>query len=325
MCIIALIPSGKQITKQTLKTCWENNTHGGGFCYTNGKSVETHKEMSSFKRFYNDFVYARQNFPQSTFIVHFRISTHGKINEDNCHPFKVNNKIAFAHNGIIHNSTKSEHYSDTVMFNEEVLKTLPSYFLFNPTMHKLIQAYIGSGSKLAFLTHDNKHIIINEQAGVWDDGVWFSNQGYQRSKYLDYGGTNVGWNNFYGNTYNKVKSTQVPSKLPSPSKAPSKLPSKAPSITQEWYKPTQQEIGFGSGRAYKDVDYANDFNYQPYVPNQNGKRFTGNFKGIGKVSNQEEVFDMGCSMCGKHLASTIERNNDLCFGCDDMYSGDFSV
>ncbi len=39
MCIIAAIPQGQQITKGTLKRCWENNPHGGGFMYSDGSKV----------------------------------------------------------------------------------------------------------------------------------------------------------------------------------------------------------------------------------------------------------------------------------------------
>ena len=307
MCIIAVIPQGKQVSKETLKTCWENNVHGGGFCYTNGKSVETFKELASFKRFYNEFTKKRSEYVNSTFVVHFRISTHGKVNLDNCHPFSVNKQLAFAHNGIIHNSTRSENYSDTVMFNHEVLKKLPKNFVFDTTMHKLIQAYIGNGSKLAFLTHDNRYVIINEEAGVWDNGVWFSNRGYERSKYLDYGGTTIGWDKFYGNNYKGIASSQ-----PKQSAMP---------------KTTQKEIGFQQPRTWAKVDndYADDFIYKPIVPVQGEKRFTGNLKGVSSVSRSVNTYDLGCAMCGKALKSKTELDNDLCFGCDDMYSGDFSV
>jgi hypothetical protein len=51
MCIIVAIPQGKKISKQVVKRCWENNPHGGGFMYSDGKKVIVEKEMSSFKRY----------------------------------------------------------------------------------------------------------------------------------------------------------------------------------------------------------------------------------------------------------------------------------
>lgn len=188
MCIIAVIPSDKTITKETLSRCWQNNPHGGGFMYTDGKKVCIEKEMQSFKRYYKRFLNARNNNARSTFVVHFRISTHGKINETNCHPFSVNDKLAFAHNGIIYSVPNSPDYSDTVMFNNTILKVLPANFLTNDAILEMIRTYIGTGSKLAFLDARNNVTIINEKAGIWDDGIWYSNSGYKADRYYDRGG-----------------------------------------------------------------------------------------------------------------------------------------
>lgn len=200
MCIIAVVPSAKVITKETLKRCWDNNPHGGGFTYTDGKKVKVYKEMSDFKAYYEAFLEVRELFPQSTIICHFRISTHGEINEANCHPFKVNESLSFCHNGVIRNSTYSDLWSDTAMFNKEILQLLPKDFLSSPAIVSLVKEYIGMGSKLAFLSWDNKTTIVNEEAGKWDNGVWFSNSGYKEASYYDAGGVRMSGNSgtYYG-------------------------------------------------------------------------------------------------------------------------------
>lgn len=191
MCIIVAIPTNKDISKATLKRCWDNNPHGGGFMYANNGNVVTFREMYSFNRYWKELCKARLLFRKSGFVCHFRISTHGKINEDNCHPFLVNKSLGFAHNGIIYSAPKSEDYSDTYMFNEVILKKLPSGFLSNPSIVSLIRSYIGSGSKLAFLNGSGIISIVNEKSGKWDNGVWYSNSGYKKLDYFDYGGTKV--------------------------------------------------------------------------------------------------------------------------------------
>jgi glutamine amidotransferase len=206
MCIIAAIPAGKQISKEVLKRCWENNPHGGGFMYNDGKQVLIFKEMVSFKRYYREFLNLRNSFPNSSFVCHFRISTHGKINTDNCHPFHVNKKLGFVHNGVISKAPLSLDFSDTFMFNETILKNLPSNFLSNYSIMALIADYIGLGSKLTFLTNDNKLVFVNESAGVWDDGIWFSNKGYKASKYYDMGGVKVANIGTKNKTENKAQS-----------------------------------------------------------------------------------------------------------------------
>lgn len=188
MCIIVAIPQGKSVTKDTIRRCWENNPHGGGFMYNSSGKVVVHKEMSSFKRYWKSFVAAKQNFKSSSFVLHFRISTHGKVNDTNCHPFLVNRSLGFAHNGIISAAPRSSEFSDTYMFNEAILKNLPKDFLQSPALVSLVKEYIGSGSKLSFLNSKGEIFLINESAGVWDDGVWYSNSGYKAAKYFDYGG-----------------------------------------------------------------------------------------------------------------------------------------
>ena len=188
MCIIAAIPVGKEISKETLKRCWDNNPHGGGFMCGDGSKVVVFKEMQSFKRYWKEFTRARLIHRNSGFVCHFRISTHGKINVDNCHPFLVNKGLGFAHNGIIYSAPRSNDFSDTYMFNECILKKLPNGFLSNLSIATLIASYIGAGSKLAFLNSKGVISIINEKAGVWDKGVWYSNTGYQKSDYFDFGG-----------------------------------------------------------------------------------------------------------------------------------------
>jgi hypothetical protein len=188
MCIIAAQPIGTNITKEILERCWNNNKDGGGFCYTDGSQVFTHKELKSFEKYWEAFQIALNLYPNSAFIHHFRISTHGKINETNCHPFHINKKLAFAHNGIINNSSYSKDFSDTYMFNEEVLKELPDGFLNKLVFHELIRAYIGYGSKLAFLDNESNINIINEKAGEWSEGIWYSNGGFKEYRYYDVGG-----------------------------------------------------------------------------------------------------------------------------------------
>lgn len=208
MCIIAAIPQGVQISKSILKRCWENNPHGGGFMYSDGHKVIIEKEMSSFKKYWKRFYEAKQRYHESAFVAHFRISTHGKINETNCHPFYVNKNLGFCHNGVIYAAPKSDNFSDTYMFNQVILKNLPQNFLSNTAHVNLIEQYIGNGSKLAFLNAKSDITIINEKAGVWDDGVWYSNSGYKAAKYYDYGGTKVGSIFSYPTTY--AKQTKSP-------------------------------------------------------------------------------------------------------------------
>jgi predicted glutamine amidotransferase len=190
MCIAILNPNNVTLKKKVLKTCWENNTDGAGMLYLVDGKLTTHKEMTNFDSFYDHYSSVRQKHKTSQIVIHFRISTHGKVNLTNCHPFIVNDKWGFVHNGIISAAPKHTEFSDTYMFNREILQKLPADWIHNDAVYDLVQEYIGS-SKLLFLNTDNEAFIVNEEMGVWDLGCWFSNTTYKVSRYYDYGGTKV--------------------------------------------------------------------------------------------------------------------------------------
>jgi predicted glutamine amidotransferase len=190
MCIAILNPNNVTLKKKVLKTCWENNTDGAGMLYLADGKLTTHKEMSNFDSFYDHYANVRKQYKSSQVVIHFRISTHGKVNLTNCHPFIVNDDWGFVHNGIISAAPKNEEFSDTYMFNREILQKLPTDWIHNDAIYDLVQDYIGS-SKLLFLNQNNEAFIVNEDWGVWDLGCWFSNTTYKASRYYDYGGTKV--------------------------------------------------------------------------------------------------------------------------------------
>lgn len=192
MCIAIMNPSNVTLKKNIIRTCWDNNYHGGGLLYINSKTkqLESFKSLTDFDALYAKYQEVRKNHSKSKVVLHFRISTHGTISVENVHPFMVSKSLGFVHNGIISQAPYSKQYSDTYMFNETMLKKLPSDFLDNQAILDLLDDYIGY-SKLLFLDSDNNHTIIGEEKGVWDHGCWFSNTGYKPSKYLDYGGTKV--------------------------------------------------------------------------------------------------------------------------------------
>lgn len=184
MCIAILNNSGK-LSRQTIYTCWENNPDGAGFTYWNGNELVVIKELQSKKRFFKLYSQHRDK-SSNPFAVHFRVATCGKIDATNCHPFKVSNKIAFIHNGVIPQlSDYKSNFSDTYELNE-LLKGMPEDWLLNQSVIELLSDYISS-SKLVFI-RQNEYSIINEHLGKWDDGNWFSNDTYkpiQKYRYYD--------------------------------------------------------------------------------------------------------------------------------------------
>lgn len=190
MCIAILNTKQTTLKKQVLKNCWENNGDGAGMLYIdNDNKLQVFKEMKDFNTFYNKYIDVRSKYGKRNIVLHFRISTHGKINETNCHPFLVNDNLGFVHNGMIYDVPTSTEFSDTYMFNESILKNFKDGFEYNETILDMLDSFIGMGSKLVFLNDNNDYFIVNEQAGHWNLGCWFSNSSYQQvNDWYDFGG-----------------------------------------------------------------------------------------------------------------------------------------
>ena len=148
-------------------------------------------DLKSFKFNFNSDWNSNKD---KTFLIHFRYATHGLKNVDNVHPFKVNTNLVFAHNGIINCVDDDNKLSDTQMYNKQVLQKLDNSFLESNAIKLLIEESIGS-SKLAFLDSNGHYTIINESSGHWNKhkSIWYSNDGYKKSKVFVRGGQ---WNGF---------------------------------------------------------------------------------------------------------------------------------
>ena len=177
MCIAIYKEKGKVITRETLEQCFNHNPDGAGFVYVKDGKLHMEKGFFTFDSFYEAYLPHMEH----QALIHFRIKTHGVVDETNCHPFMITNNFAFIHNGTI-SGYGEKNFSDTYMFNEEVLKPMVKVFgiksLWQPFMKTVLEDYIG-WSKLIFLDSRGNYTIYNEDKGDWVDGVWFSNTSYK--------------------------------------------------------------------------------------------------------------------------------------------------
>jgi predicted glutamine amidotransferase len=177
MCIAIYKPADKLISKETLEECFIHNPHGAGFMYVENKSLKVKKGFFTFAEFWD----AYQPYQSLKSVIHFRIKTHGDVLKENCHPFNVTKNLGFVHNGII-SGFGSDKVSDTREFNRLVMQPLVAKWgklaLFEEPVQELLESRI-SYSKLIFLDSNNNETIFNEEKGVWDDEVWYSNTSYK--------------------------------------------------------------------------------------------------------------------------------------------------
>ena len=175
-CVAIWKPKGVQIAKKYLSNSYDNNTDGAGFAYAKGGKIVISKGYFDFEEFWKAFK-PFQNLPC---LIHFRIATHGKVDEANCHPFPMRDgKYALVHNGVmpsgLHSGKKEE--SDTKQFAAKLETCIETV----PWNHDNFTCFINeaiSYNKVAVLREDGKVWLFNEGKGEWHKGAWFSNHTY---------------------------------------------------------------------------------------------------------------------------------------------------
>ncbi len=181
MCIIAVVPKEKRLVDEVLHNCWTLNSQGAGFAYAKDGKIHVVKELASRNKF--EYLYKKHQelAPESTFVLHWRVRTHGTVSLENVHPFWVNKDLVMFHNGTITNMPDDKQRSDSNLFNRLVLQRLPAGWKHSKAILHLLQDRI-NGSRMAFLSSTGHVIVLNKQA--WNestDGIMFSNDGWKGS------------------------------------------------------------------------------------------------------------------------------------------------
>lgn len=176
MCIAIAKSAGVFMDVEELATCFKNNPDGAGFAYVDENHEIQIEKYMHFGEFAPAYLEKEALYPESPFLIHFRIRTHGETSLINCHPFQINEDMAFIHNGTIKGVPDDKVLSDTQMFNQHVLQKLPEGWEDSEGVKTMIEEFI-SWSKLVVLHRDKGLIIYNESKGNWnkDKTVWYSN------------------------------------------------------------------------------------------------------------------------------------------------------
>lgn len=183
MCIAISKPQGFTLTDETLQECWTRNPDGAGFMYVENKQLQIIKGLMTFEA----FKLAYEPHREAACVLHFRIKTHGKTNEENTHPFLIDKGLGMVHNGILStvDTTSDQTMSDTYHFTQTHLHRFRrdnKRFYLNPVYKTILESFIGY-SKLIFMDNQGNVEIFNESKGVWDSGCWFSNTSYKTYEY----------------------------------------------------------------------------------------------------------------------------------------------
>ncbi len=184
MCVAIVLPPEKEIEEDILRACFIANSQGAGYgFYKDPDTPVIDKGYMTFKPFYEAFSKAREENKDKTFLIHFRIRTHGAVSPENCHPFQLDNAM-LAHNGVCYGFGElSSGKSDTFELADEIRDVHVDDF------EELANGItdIFNSSAFAFLTKTGKVILAGTNKGrVSADGIWYSNDGwkwnYEREK-----------------------------------------------------------------------------------------------------------------------------------------------
>jgi len=173
MCLIIDKPANLELSASTLANASFNNPHGWGVMYCEGGMVKVEKGLKLA-----GLLDLLPKLDATRAIIHFRQATHGKVNVENCHPFRVTDDIWLMHNGIVSVPEIANDMSDTYNFCTYVLGPILSANpdLFGTDHLEAIIDSFDSSSKFALMRSDGMVQIINRKAGHDSkDGVWYSN------------------------------------------------------------------------------------------------------------------------------------------------------
>jgi glutamine amidotransferase len=170
MCLIAYVPDGKALADDVYTAAYTDNNDGIGIMSRLGVVRFIGKKQLKKAR-----KYTRQQLEPSgvPYAIHFRFATHGDVNLSNTHPFVLpDGKSYLMHNGVISWCGYDAVKSDTGVF-ADLLDDYPG--LENVEYLKQLGSIIGYGNKLCIMNADGSFSLVNADAGLWDNGVWYSN------------------------------------------------------------------------------------------------------------------------------------------------------
>jgi hypothetical protein len=166
-------------TKGLLLDIFKTNPDGIGIMYAIKDELKIIKKLpKSFEK--ARLFIERMPCDERSVAVHFRWTTHGDTNFENCHPYTVvEGEVALMHNGVLSTGnnadrTKSDTWHFIKNYLHDSVKMAPG-IVFDPGYATLVKDFIGASNRFVFMAKDGRMIILNKKEGLEHDDMWFSN------------------------------------------------------------------------------------------------------------------------------------------------------
>lgn len=182
MCIMVYAPQGARFPLADVPAFFRSNKDGIGAAFGDGRKVRIFRAMvknaEEATAFCKDVIGKAKG---RSLIVHFRFATHGAINLDNVHPFRLCGSALF-HNGVLDIDTETgevdtavycARYLAPIIGNRSAVDALAG------PLGEVIGSHIDTSNKFAVIDKRGKVAIVNEASGAWYNGVWLSNMNWK--------------------------------------------------------------------------------------------------------------------------------------------------
>lgn len=210
MCLIIHQPRGLTLPRRTLESAAKRNADGFGLMTAADGALRIFRTLDPEEALALYYAHGAGR----ECVLHWRLTTHGQTNIDNCHPFEPAPGIAVAHNGVLDIGTPHTGMSDTWHFVRYVLSPMLAadpQALKNPDTVAVLEG-LTRGSRLAAMHADGTVTILHRRSGVEHNGAWYSNgYGWDAPAHLSaatrYGS---GYGSGYGSSYGSSGARYTP-------------------------------------------------------------------------------------------------------------------
>lgn len=182
MCNYIILEKNKTVNKEVLERCFERNPSGCGFAASIDNKLIIRKGFFDFEQLWQEFSQVQGKY---ACMIHFRFASAGVIDQDNCHPFRIDKNHAMVHNGTLYDfisSDENETLSDTGLFNKFVLKPMFKHW---GNFHKskigryFLEKSMDNRSKMVIMNNKGEFLFIRKEAHVEEEGIIWANDGFR--------------------------------------------------------------------------------------------------------------------------------------------------